>query len=112
MPHGLKASDRNRALKALDEARGFISGVRENVDGDALAVVEKAGDRIQQANAAFVLALLKDEHCPAVLFKPWASPRRIRDWRDAGKLKGVIIRHGRICVKPSDFFAFWNTLTE
>jgi hypothetical protein len=111
MAPGLKASDRNRALKALDEARGFIQGARENVEGDALEVVQKAGDRVQQANAAFVLALLKDQECPAELFKPWAGVRRIRDWRDAGKLKAVI-RHGRVCVKPSDFFTFWNTLTE
>ncbi len=111
MPPGLIKADRTRALKALDEARRFVQGSTENVDGDALEVVQKAGDRIQQANSAFVLAVLKDDWCPAPLFKPWASVRRIRDWGAAGRIS-VSLKHGRACVKPSDFFRYFNSLKE
>jgi hypothetical protein len=111
MPTGLKTPERNRALRALDEAKAFVQGAIENVDGDALKVVQQAGDRIQQANSAFVLALLKDEYCPAALFKPWASVRRIRDWRDAGHFEAPMV-HGKICVKPSAFFKHFNSLKE
>jgi hypothetical protein len=111
MSTGLKTNDRNRALRALDEAKAFVQGTIENVDGDALEVIQKAGDRIQQANSAFVLALLRDDWCPAKLFAPWASVRRIQDWGTAGKVT-VEVKHGRSCVKPSDFFRHFNSLKE
>lgn len=66
---------------------------------------------MMQMNQALVLALLWDEYTPAKLFKYWASVRRIRDWRDDPAIKlDVIVRHGRVCVKPSEFFKHWKTL--
>jgi len=109
MPAGLKPNERNRALRALDDAKAILQRTSADVDAEALKVIEQAGERIQQANAAFVLALLKDDYCPAKLFAPWASVRRVRDWGADGKIR-VIIRHKRACVRPSDFFAYWATL--
>lgn len=114
MPPALTKEARARALAALKQVEAFLQGTKENVDGDALTLLERIegeAHRIQQANAAFVLALLKDEECPAEMFRPWASVRRIRDWRDAGKLS-VVIKHGRCCVKPSEFFRHWRTLPD
>jgi hypothetical protein len=106
--------NRARALAALKTMEAFLQGIESNVEGDALTLlqrIEGEGQRMQKANTAFVLALLEDEYTPAILFKPWASIRRIQQWRDAGKLK-VVVKHGRCCVKPSEFFTHWRTLPE
>jgi len=105
---------RERAMTALSEAHAYLAGMGGNVDGDAKTLAENVRGDIEKAKAAptaLVLALLADEPCPAQLFGPWASVQRIRSWRDAGKLAAVI-KHGRTCVRPSDFFRFFNTLPD
>lgn len=71
------------------------------------------GARLHQVANALLLGLLTDEYTPAELFKPWASIARIRQWRDNPTLKlDAIVRHGRCCVRPSAFFALWNSLPD
>lgn len=105
---------KDRAMRALREAEAYLSGIRDEVDGDAKTLLEMLQGKIEKAQAApsaLVLALLADEPCPAVLFAPWASAKRIRQWRDQGKLS-VSIKHGRTCVRPSEFFRFFNALPD
>jgi hypothetical protein len=105
---------KERAMRALREAEAYISGIRDDVDGDAKTLMETLRGELQQAKAAptaLLLALLADEPCPATLFAPWASSKRIRQWRDSGKLSAVI-KHGRTCVRPSEFFKFFNALPD
>lgn len=107
-------ANRARALRALKTAERIISSspqisISDYRDVSAKLVAE--GQRIQRASHALVLALLMDEYTPAELFKPWASVRRIREWRDDPDVKlDAIVRHGRVCVKPAAFFALWRTL--
>jgi hypothetical protein len=100
-----------RAQQALDEAKSYVGQIRLQVNAEALDVVRAAGERIQQTNHAFVLAILKNEWCPATLFEPWASVRRIQDWGKAGKLD-VRVKHGRTCCRPRDFFDYFSGLTK
>jgi hypothetical protein len=100
-----------RAQQALDDAKAYVGQIRLQVDAEALDVVKAAGEQIQRTNHAFVLALLKDEWCPAKLFAPWSSVRRIQDWGKAGKMD-VQVKHGRTCCKPSEFFRYFNSLKE
>lgn len=116
MAPALNRQDRNRALTALKTAEAFIQGVRDEVDDDAKTLVDRViaeGDRMQKASVALVFGLLTNEYTPAELFKPWASVRRIQQWRDDPAVNlDVIIRHGKTCVKPSAFFAHWQTLKD
>lgn len=106
--------DRERALNALKIAAGYIRSEPNGIVRDALTLLERISAesaRIQQANASLVMALIRDEDAPSELFKPWASVRRFRDWRDAGRLR-VVVKHGRCCCRPTDFFAHWRTLPD
>jgi hypothetical protein len=116
MAPAISLEKRNRALRALKEAESFIQGASLQVTDDAQKLVDvlmEEGQRVQQAGTALVLALLSDEYTPAEMFKPWASVRRIQQWRDDPEKKlDVKILHGRTCVKPSAFFALWRTLPD
>jgi len=110
----LPKDKRAKALHALKEAEEYISGGAEVISDEAMALVDmlkREGEAIKQAGTALVLALIKDEYTPAELFKPWASVKRIRQWRDDPAIRlDVQVMHGRCCVKPSAFFKHWNTL--
>lgn len=112
----LKQSDRSRALAALKDAERFIQGASKDVGDDARALVDTLRDegrRLQQASSSLVLALLKDDYAPAELFKPWASKRRITQWRDDPAVAlDVKVIHGRVSVRPSAFFKHWNSLPD
>ena len=99
------------ALRALEDAKAAIRDAQAGLGQATRDAVQDAIERTQQANTALVMVLLTDELCPAKLFAPWASVRRIRDWGAAGKLQ-VVIRHGRCCIRPTDFFRHWNTLAR
>lgn len=114
MPPVISGSNRTRALASLKQAEAFLQGAQEDISEDNKALVDALmveGQKIKQAGLALVLALLKDDYAPADLFKPWASVRRIREWRDDPAVKlDVVLIHDRTCVKPSAFFAHWNSL--
>lgn len=116
MPSIVTAPDRARALAALKQAEAFIQGAGSEVGDDARKLVDvlmEEGQRVQRAGLSLVLSLLSDEYTPLELFKPWASVRRFQEWRDDPAVKlDVILRHGRLCVKPSVFFAHWHTLGD
>ena len=107
---------RKRALAAIELAKSFIEKPREatdDADQKLMDMLADEGRRLQQQSMSLVLALLYDHYTPAKLFKPWASKKRITQWRDDPKVKlDVIIRHGRLCVKPDSFFAHWRTLNK
>lgn len=106
--------DRHLALRAIEVAKSFIQStvVRDpKPSAEQLEELRAELTRSQRTCFALVLAFVTDEYCPAALFRPWASVRRIRDWRDAGKLD-VIVRHGRCCVRPSEFFRHWRSLPD
>ena len=108
------ASDRDHVLAALESARHLImlSPARYNDEARSLVErIEQESIRVQQANSALIVSLLSDDYHPCELFKPWASVRRFQQWRDDPSIKvDVVIRHGRTCVRPGVFFAFWKTL--
>ena len=112
----ISESNRARVLAALKLAETFVQDMKTEINGDALTLMERIeaeATRIRQANASLVLAMLAGEYCPAEMFKPWASVRAIRDWRDDPKIRlDVVVKHGRCCVRPADFFAHWRTLTR
>lgn len=112
----ITAEKRNRLLNALKEVDELLRGDREEVGDDAQKLVDvlvDEGRKLQKASNALVMALLYDHYAPAELFKPWASKKRISQWRDDPEVKlDVIIRHGRMCVKPSAFFEHWNSLSK
>ena len=114
MPPVISGSNRTRALASLKQAEAFLQGAQDEISEDNKALVDALmveGQKIKQAGLALVLALLKDDYAPAELFKPWASVRRIREWRDDPEISlDVVQRHDRTCVKPSAFFALWGSL--
>lgn len=114
MPPVISGSNRTRALASLKQAEAFLQGAQDEISEDNKALVDALmveGQKIKQAGLALVLALLKDDYAPAELFKPWASVRRIREWRDDPEISlDVVQRHDRTCVKPSAFFALWSSL--
>jgi hypothetical protein len=59
---------------------------------------------------ALLLAVQLDQPCPQSLFAPWASTAAIWQWRKAEKnpLPAVSL-NGKVCIKPSDFFAALKT---
>ncbi len=110
MPSVVTVEGRKRALEGLKLAEQFLTAMPSERPEEKKGIVRAAP--VITSNA-LVLALLRDDYVPAELFKPWASVRRIRQWRDdeAHKLD-VIIRHGRCCVRPSSFFALWAKLPD
>lgn len=114
MPPVISGSNRTRALASLKQAEAFLQGAQDEISEDNKALVDALmveGQKIKQAGLSLVLALLRDDYAPAELFKPWASVRRIREWRDDPTVKlDVVLIHDRTCVKPSAFFAHWNSL--
>jgi len=116
MPSIVTAPDRTRALAALKQAESFIQGAGSEVGEDARKLVDalvQEGQRVQRAGLSLVLSLLSDEYSPVELFKPWASKSRFVQWRDDPAVKlDVIVRHGRLCIKPSAFLAHWRTLGD
>lgn len=112
----ITADKRNRLLNALKEVDELLRSEREVVGDDARKLVDvlvDEGRKLQKVSSTLIMALLYDHYTPADLFKPWASKKRITQWRDDPEVKlDVIIRHGRLCVKPTAFFAHWNTLKK
>lgn len=110
----LTDANRTKALAGLKQAEAYLQSAEDGANDEAKSLVDRLiveGQKVKQAGQALVLALLKDEHTPADLFKPWASVRRIREWRDDPAVKlDVVLIHDRTCVKPSAFFAHWNSL--
>ena len=94
---------REQVLNALREAESFITALGPQADAPPQ-------ERAQAEVSAVLLALVADELCPASLFRPWASARRIRQWREHGVLN-VSVVNGKNCVRPSDFFALFNALS-
>lgn len=116
MAPALQSVDRKRALAALKDAEQFIQCVKQEISDDALTLLDRVqGEfrKVQQAQTAFVLAIIKEEYAPAELYRPFASVEQIRKWRDDPKVKlDVVIKNGRCAVKPSAFFAHWKTLKK
>lgn len=108
----LSNTDRSRTLRSLREAEKFIQGLNETIDAEALALVDQIREearRIEAANTALVLALLADEYTPIGVFSAWASKRRVREWKAAGKIS-TAYKNGKLCIRPSEFFRHWRTL--
>lgn len=102
-----------RVLRALQEVESWARGVESNFTGDAKALLESVKQEVNKSKArsdAMVLAIVRDEYCPAALFKPWASVASICRWGREGKLHTKIL-HNRTCVRPSEFFRYFGTLT-
>jgi hypothetical protein len=102
------------ALRAVNEARDYLMEVTSfrgeipptRAEFDA-AVFEMRELRIEYLGMrALLMAYLEDEPCPQQMFSVWASRPRILEWRNAEKdpLPAVEL-NGKICVRPSDFFA-------
>lgn len=108
----LTKADRARTLRSLREAEKFLQGVSENIDTEAMSLVEQIrqeAKKIEAANTAFVLAFISDEYSPIGLFSAWASKRRIREWKAEGKIS-TTYKNGKLCIRPSEFFRQWRTL--
>lgn len=109
-------SDRARVLAALQDAEKFILEADPVSTEGYVPLVEQLrqeGAAVRQAGLALVLALVADKYTPASLFAPWASVKRIRQWRDDPAVRlDVIVRHGRCCLRPSDFFRHWNAMAN
>jgi len=104
-----------RLQRTLREAQSMVTMVSEETAGQALTIEQQQRAFVREVaaqNAAFVLAYVCDEPCPLSLFKPWASARRIKQWRDQGLLKSCQMRNGKMTCLPSEFFAFYRTLND
>lgn len=66
---------------------------------------------VQHQAHAFSLAVMADEEMPISLLRPWASYESFRKWEKAEKIT-LTRRNGKVCVRPSVFFAFWKTLPD
>lgn len=104
--------NRARALAAIKQAELFLQCDERVESGELRTLTDRLveeGKRVERASSAMVLALLAEEYVPCDLLRAWASRRRFQQWRDAAGLDVAVI-HGRLCVRPSDFFAHWRGL--
>lgn len=95
----------------MAEAERTMKVETEKAGKDLLALFRAEKDASLRGMQQFVLSLVNDTYVPVDMFKPWASARRFREWRDHPDHKlDVRIIHDRSCVRPTDFFALWARL--
>ncbi len=114
MPRPHTTGDR-QAQAILERVRGMVAlPDPEPIDPAELARLEKlaeALDRDRRESRALALAVLTDEPVPVSLLKPWASYAAFWKWEKAGKLT-LTRANGKVCVRPSHFFALWRSLNN
>lgn len=108
------------ALEAIEQAQDYLRTLAAGAEipvtpADLRQAVEDFRDVLltnQAAANALVLAVLADEPCPVSLFRPWASYAQIRLWskRPGADRLPTLILNGKLCAKPSHFFAALKTL--
>jgi hypothetical protein len=95
-------------MTTIDQARASLLDVASFLGSLPAPRAEAKADPAL-ATHAFALAVMKDESMPISLLAPWASYDRFRQWEISGKLT-LERRNGKVCVRPSAFFTFWNAL--
>lgn len=115
MPDTLKgkaeAKEHARAITAAAEffaaaaKRGELPLTEAEFEARVKEFYAKLEENVKLSNA-LLLAVLRDEPCPQVLFAPWASTHAIWQWRHATKdPMPAQMLNGKVMIRPSDFFA-------
>lgn len=110
-------SNRASALAALRQIELFISNAASNPisaeDRESMASLRKEVLETRRLCLSLLAGLLSDRYTPCELFKPWASKARFQQWRHNPAVQmDVMVRHARLCVRPSSFFAHWDTMPD
>lgn len=101
-------------LEQIDSLIATLQKERERADGnlehyarrldEGLARLLKMTDEIRSTIEHNAVVIMGDKPMPQSWYQGWASPSKIREWKDAGKLAVEYINN-RLHIKPSDFFA-------